>query len=221
MSQSNTIDKKQLDVLLLKYNSALRTLETHLDILIKDFELKNHYMPVEHMKSRIKNIDSAINKLNRRNYNMTIENIQNHVHDMVGIRIVCSFLNDVKELVELIKNSQFITVHEEKDYINNPKNTGYSSYHLLVYVPVYLADGVEQIEAEIQIRTMAMDFWASLDHKIQYKFEEKIPNDIMIEMQHCAVDINNLDQKMMRLNESVQCFLGEGKLNKDEDNHNK
>ncbi len=220
MSQENTIDSKQLDDLLLKYHGALRTLETHLDILIKDFELKYHYMPVEHMKSRIKNIDSAINKLNRRNYKITIENIINHVHDMIGIRIVCSFLNDVEKIVNLIKNSRFITIHEEKDYIHNPKKTGYSSYHLLVNVPVYLEDGMEQIEAEIQIRTMAMDFWASLDHKIQYKFEEKIPNDIMIEMQHCALDINNLDQKMMKLNHSVQCFLeGKEKLDKDENNN--
>lgn len=217
MSQKIKVDQKKLDSLLLKYRSALRTLETHLDILIKDFELRYQYMPVEHMKSRIKSVDSAINKLNRRKYKITVENIQDHVHDMVGIRIVCSFLNDVETIVNLIKNSQFISIHEEKDYIHYPKKTGYSSYHLLVNVPVYLENGMEQIEAEIQIRTMAMDFWASLDHKIQYKFEEKIPADIMQEMHNCALDINNLDQKMMRLNESVQSFLeGKEKLDKNE-----
>lgn len=207
MQKVRNITKKEMENLLLKYKCALRTLETHLDILIKDFELNNNYMPVEHVKSRIKSVDSALNKLIKRNYNISIENIKEHVHDMVGIRIVCSFLDDVYKLVDLIKNSDFITVHEEKDYIKNPKDTGYSSYHLLVNVPVYLSTGVEEVEAEIQIRTMAMDFWASLDHKIQYKFEESIPKNIMEEMHNCSIDINNLDQKMLHLNESVQKFL--------------
>lgn len=207
MDKKDTILNEDWDSLLLKYRCALRTLETHLDILIKDFELRNKYMPVEHVKSRIKTIDSAIFKLKRRNYEITLANVIGHIHDMVGIRIVCSFLDDVYKIVELIKNSDYITIHEEKDYINYPKDTGYSSYHLLVLVPVYLSTGVEYIEAEIQIRTMAMDFWASLDHKIQYKFEEKIPENIMREMHDCSVDINNLDQKMFHLNESVQQFF--------------
>lgn len=210
------ITKEEIELLLLKYNSALRTLETHLDVLIKDFEFKNKYMPVEHVKSRIKKFDSAINKLRRKDYEITAKNIENQIHDMVGVRIVCSFLDDVYEMVKLIKNSDFITVHDEKDYIKNPKDSGYSSYHLLVYIPVYLSSGVEQVEAEIQIRTMAMDFWASLDHKIQYKFEEKIPEDIVEEMHRCSVDINNLDHKMLYLNETVRSILVE----EDEENNN-
>ena len=207
MQEIKKSSKKEMENQLLKYKCALITLETHLDILIKDFELNNNYMPVEHVKSRIKSVDSALNKLIKRNYNISVENIKDHVHDMVGIRIVCSFLDDVYKIVNLIKNSDFITVHEEKDYIKNPKDTGYSSYHLLVNVPVYLSNGVEEVEAEIQIRTMAMDFWASLDHKIQYKFEERIPKNIMEEMHNCSIDINDLDQKMLHLNESVQKFL--------------
>jgi len=209
MSNIRYITKTDMERLLLKYKCALRTLETHLDILIKDFELNNKYMPIEHVKTRIKGLDSALNKLTKRNLKPTVKNIKEHVHDMVGIRIVCSFLDDVYKIVDLIKNSQFITVHEEKDYVKNPKKTGYSSYHLLVNVPVYLSTGVEEVEAEIQIRTMAMDFWASLDHKIQYKFEEKIPKNIVEEMHNCSIDINNLDQKMLHLNESVQNLLNE------------
>lgn len=204
-----SITKEEIEMLLLKYNSALKTLENHLNILINDFEFKNRYMPVEHVKSRIKKFDSAIAKLSRKNYDITVENIEAHVHDMVGVRIVCSFLDDVYKIRELVKNSDFITVYEEKDYIKNPKETGYSSYHLLVYVPVYLSDGVELVKAEIQIRTMAMDFWASLDHKIQYKFEEKIPEDVIEEMHKCSVDINNLDSKMLSLNETVQSYLSD------------
>lgn len=203
------ITKEEIERLLLKYNAALRTLETQLDILIKDFEFRNKYMPVEHVKTRIKKFDSAINKLRRKEYDITVENIENHIHDMVGVRIICSFLDDVYEMVQLIKNSDFITVHDEKDYIKNPKDSGYSSYHLLVYIPVYLSSGVEQVEAEIQIRTMAMDFWASLDHKIQYKFEKKIPNDIVEEIHKCSVDIHNLDQKMLYLNETVHSIFDE------------
>lgn len=203
------ITKEEIEYLLLKYNSALKTLETHLNILISDFEHKNRYMPVEHVKSRIKKFDSAILKLSKKNYDVTASNILEHVHDMVGVRIVCSFLDDVYKISELIKSSKFIRVYEEKDYIKCPKKTGYSSYHLLVYVPVYLSDGMQLVRAEIQIRTMAMDFWASLDHKIQYKFEEKIPDDVILEMQKCSVDINSLDHKMLSLNEMVQSFLGD------------
>ncbi len=205
--KSLDITKEEMEYLLLKYKSALKTLETHLNILISDYEFKNKYMPVEHVKSRIKTFESAINKLKRKNYPVNIENIEKYINDMVGIRIVCSFLDDVYKIKNLIKNSKFINVIDEKDYIKNPKGTGYSSYHLLVNVPVYLSDGLHLIEAEIQIRTIAMDFWASLDHKIQYKFEQKIPKDIVSEMYNCSVDINNLDNKMLELNEEVQHFL--------------
>lgn len=206
---SINLTKEDIESMLLKYNSALRTLETYIDILIKDYEFENKYMPIEHVKSRVKKFDSAIIKLRSRNYEVNRYNIENHIHDMVGIRIVCSFLDDVYNIVNLIKNSSFISVHGEKDYIKNPKDTGYSSYHLLVNVPVYLSSGLEEVEAEIQIRTMAMDFWASLDHKIQYKFKDKIPEEIMEEMHRCSIDINNLDHKMLQLNEAVQNILSE------------
>ena len=123
---------------------------------------------------------------------------------MVGIRIICSFLSDVHKIVELIENSDQITVHDKEDYITNPKASGYSSYHLSVYVPVYLIDGVTLVEAEIQIRTVAMDFWASLDHKITYKFKGKIPEKINRGMQQCAEDIHTLDQEMLKLNNEMQ-----------------
>ena len=195
---------QELDSLLLKYTAALKTLETQLSILLQDFEYKNNYNPVEHIKSRIKSYDSLVKKLINKGYEVTAKNIEEQVHDMVGIRIVCSFLSDVYKIVEIIENSDQITVHDKKDYITNPKDTGYSSYHLLVYVPVYLIDGVTLVEAEIQIRTVAMDFWASLDHKITYKFQGKIPKEIKEDMQHCAMDIHALDQKMLNINNQMQ-----------------
>lgn len=193
--------------LLLKYNAALKTLETQIAILIQDYEFKNHYNPVEHVKSRIKSYDSIVNKLKSRDYDVTVENIENHIHDVVGLRIVCSFLSDVYAIVKLLEDSDQITVHTKKDYISNPKDSGYSSYHLLVYLPVYLIDGVEMVEAEIQIRTVAMDFWASLDHKIRYKFKGEIPNEIQENMYKCALDINDLDQKMVDMNNQMRTII--------------
>ena len=197
-------DAQELENLILKYTAALKTLETQISILLQDYEYKNNYNPVEHIKSRLKSYDSASKKLISRGYEVTVKNIEEHVLDMVGIRIVCSFLSDVYEIVRIIENSDQITVHDKEDYITNPKDTGYSSYHLNVYVPVYLIDGVQLVAAEIQIRTVAMDFWASLDHKIMYKFKGEIPEEIREEMQNCAKDIHRLDQKMLNLNKEMQ-----------------
>ena len=197
-------EDKELEGLILKYTAALKTLETQISILLQDYEHKNNYNPVEHIKSRIKSYDSATKKLTSRGYELTTKNIEEHVHDMVGLRIVCSFLSDVYEIVKIIENSDQITIRDKKDYITNPKDTGYYSYHLLVYVPVYLIDGVTLVEAEIQIRTVAMDFWASLDHKITYKFKGEIPEEIKEGMHKCAEDIHTLDQKMLKLNNEMQ-----------------
>ncbi len=196
-----------LKSLLICYMAALKTLETQLNILLQDFEYKNGYNPVEHIKSRIKKYDSAVKKLTSRGYEVTAANIEKHVHDMVGIRIVCAFLPDVYKIVDIIESSEQITVHNVKDYISNPKDTGYSSYHLLVYVPVYLIDGVKLVEAEIQIRTLAMDFWASLDHKTRYKFQGAVPKEIEDNLYRCALDINELDHKMLILNDKMKDFM--------------
>lgn len=191
---------------MLNYEFGLDMLETELKILIKEYEFKNHYNPVEHMKTRIKTKDSIIKKLEKKQYEINSYNIINHVHDIIGVRLVCSFLPDVYNIVDIIKNSKQLKIKEEKDYIKNPKDTGYTSYHLIVLVPVYLHDNIEYIEAEIQIRTIAMDFWASLDHKIQYKFSESIPEDVKNELYQCSLDIKNLDNKMYQLNEVVKKY---------------
>lgn len=193
-------DIDNIEEVMLKYTYALETLKTDLGILIKDYEFRNHYYPVEHIKTRIKTKESAIKKLEKKGYKITLENLTNHVHDMIGVRIVCSFVSDVYRIVELIKNSKQFYIKEEKDYISDPKETGYISYHLIVLVPIFLENIEELIEAEIQIRTIAMDFWASLDHKIQYKFPKKIPTEIAQEMYNCAIDIRKLDDKMEKLN---------------------
>lgn len=200
------MNQEDLKYQMLKYKFALSVLETEIKVLIDEFIFKNNYNPVEHMKSRVKSIESATTKLKNRGYDLNALNLVNHVHDMVGLRIVCSFLSDVKDVVNIIKNSNHIKIKEEKDYISNPKDTGYISYHLIVYVPIYLDNKEEYIEAEIQIRTVAMDFWASLDHKIQYKFPNDIPDDIKKELYNCSLVTKILDNKMQSLNEIVNKY---------------
>ena len=202
MERFNIEEKSRLEEIYLKYQFALSTLETQLDILIKGYAFKNKYNPVEHVKSRFKSQESATKKLKDRGYEIKADNLLLHVHDMIGVRIVCSFLKDVYEVVNLIKESNQFIIKEEKDYIKNPKDTGYISYHLIVSVPILVDNKTEYVDAEIQIRTMAMDFWASLDHKIQYKFKE-IPEDVKEEMYKCSLDIKALDVKMNELRKYV------------------
>ena len=199
---------------------TLNMLETELKILLKEYEVENNYNLVDHMKSRIKSKDSIIAKLEKRGYDITYENIEKHVHDKVGVRIICPFLSDVKEVVKVIKASEQFIIKEEKDYIASPKESGYISYHLIILLPVYFSGRTEYREAEIQIRTMAMDFWASLDHMIRYKFDEdKIPNEVKDGMYECSVAIKSLDEKMLNLSKQVKKYNKLGG-NKDEQSSN-
>ena len=191
---------------LCKYEYAKKMLETELQILISEFERKHGYMPVEHVKSRIKSDESIRKKLESRGYEYTTDNIIKHISDVVGIRIVVSFLSDVYDIVSMITKSTNILIKKRKDYIKEPKDSGYSSYHLIVLVAVYLEGYVEYVTAEIQVRTVAMDFWASLDHKIRYKFHEEIPLDVQQAMEEYALDIQELDRKMYELNKVMSKY---------------
>jgi len=202
---------KEIDEFMLKNEFAKQLLETQLNILIKEFEYNNKYNPVEHIKSRIKTKKSIEEKLIKKGYEYNLKNIESHVHDIIGIRIVCVFLSDVYDIVKMIKKTGQFEIVNEKDYIETPKETGYISYHLIVKVPVYLKETVEYIKAEIQIRTMAMDFWASIDHKIQYKFKEA-PLEVQNELYQRSLDIKSLDNRMNQLNKIVRQY--ESKENK-------
>ncbi len=200
------LEEESYKEIMLKYIFAKKTLEVKLDCLVSEYELKNEYTIVEHVKSRIKSEESAIGKLKRKNLPITCDNLVKHVHDMIGIRIVCSFLADVYELVNLIKNSGQFKILDESDYIKCPKTSGYVSYHLNILVPIYWEKKVEYVEAEIQIRTVAMDFWASSDHKLRYKFPINIPEELENEMLICSNDIILLDKKMQRLYNAIKKY---------------
>ena len=155
---------------ILIYNSALKQISTKLEILNDEFQHVHQYNPIEHIKSRIKTSESIVKKLKKNGYESTIENMVKYVNDIAGIRVICSFTSDIYEIAEMIRDQSDIRVISVKDYIVSPKASGYRSYHMLVTVPVYLSDRIVDTKVEIQIRTVAMDFWASLEHKIHYKF---------------------------------------------------
>lgn len=198
------INDKEIKALLLRYDFGLKILKTSIEILVSEFEYKYEYNPVEHTKSRIKSLDSAAKKLERKGLEVTPENIRNYVHDMIGVRIVCSFLSDVYEIVDRIRVSSRIIVKEESDYIKNPKRSGYTSYHMNVLVPIDIDNTTEYVEAEIQIRTVSMDCWASLDHKLRYKLPKTIPEYIENSMYERALEMMEHDRKMQILNDMVK-----------------
>ena len=176
---------------------------TKVDILNDEFRHVHKYNPIEYVKSRIKSPESIVKKLERHGYESTIDNMVKHINDIAGIRVVCSFTSDIYRLAEMIGRQNDLTVVSIKDYIKNPKDSGYKSYHMLVTVPIFLTDGVVDTKVEIQIRTIAMDFWASLEHKIYYKFEGNAPEYISRDLQECAGIVSMLDAKMLSLNEAI------------------
>lgn len=185
------------------YNAALRQIETKMEILNDEFQHVHQYNPIEHIKSRIKTPESIVKKLRRYGYESTIQNMITHINDIAGIRIICSFTSDIFRIVEMISDQRDIKVLAVKDYITYPKASGYRSYHMIVTVPVYLSDRIVDTKVEIQIRTVAMDFWASLEHKIHYKFEGDAPEHIQTELIECSRMVADLDKRMLSLNEEI------------------
>ena len=189
---------------LLVYRSALKEINTKLEILNDEFQHVHRYNPIEHIKSRIKTSESIVKKLKKKGYESTIENMIKYVDDIAGIRIICSFESDIYQIAEMLANQNDIKILEVKDYIKKPKESGYKSFHMLVTVPIFLSNKSVETKVEVQIRTVAMDFWASLEHKIHYKFEGNVPESIQEELVDCAMMVSALDIKMMSLNEQVQ-----------------
>lgn len=185
------------------YNAALKQMETKMEILNDEFQHVHQYNPIEHIKARIKSPESIVKKLKRHGRESTIENMVNHINDIAGIRIICSFTSDIYRIAEMIREQKDIKVIGIKDYITYPKASGYRSYHMIVTVPVYLSDRIVDAKVEVQIRTVAMDFWASLEHKIHYKLEGDAPEHIKSELIECARMVMDLDARMLSLNEEI------------------
>ena len=189
---------------ILIYTSALKEIGTKLEILNDEFQHVHQYNPIEHIKSRIKTSESIVKKLKKHGYESTIDNMINYINDIAGIRIICSFTTDIYRIAEMLERQIDVKIISIKDYIKRPKSSGYKSYHMIVSIPIYLSEKRVDAKVEIQIRTVAMDFWASLEHKINYKFDVNVPEYIKEELYACAKMVSELDAKMLSLNEEVK-----------------
>lgn len=202
----NIHDSAEWKNLIMIYKFALMEITTKLNILNEEFEFFHLHNPIEHIKSRVKSMDSLKEKLIRKGYEVNIENAKKFINDIAGARIICSFTSDIYTIYELIKKQSDLKVVEVKDYIKNPKPNGYRSLHLLVEVPVFLTNRIEEVRVEIQIRTIAMDFWASLEHRIFYKFNKDVPKELTDQLKECADMIKHLDNKMLSIKKEVDLY---------------
>ena len=203
---STTSDIDSWKEVQLVYSSALKEIGTKLEILNDEFQHVHKYNPIEHIKSRIKSTERIVRKLKKHGYESTIENMVRYVNDIAGVRIICSFTTDVYRIAQMLERQRDLNIIDVKDYIKYPKSSGYKSYHMIVSVPIYLSERHVEAKVEIQIRTVAMDFWASLEHKINYKFDVNVPNYIKEELFECSRMVSALDEKMLFLNEEVKAL---------------
>lgn len=190
----------------LLYDAVLKEIGTKIEILNNEFKIAHQYNPIEHIISRIKSQNSIARKLRLKQLEFTVANALRYINDIAGVRIICSFTSDIYRIANAIAKQSDVTVLKIKDYIAKPKKNGYTSYHMIVSIPIFLSNDKIDVKAEIQIRTIAMDFWASLEHKIYYKFDGKAPEGISDQLKECADIISYLDKKMLSINESVQEF---------------
>lgn len=190
----------------LVYSGALKELATKIEIINDEFASGQTRNPIEHFKLRMKSASSMAAKLRRKGLEPTFENAVANLDDIAGVRIICSFTPDIYKISDIILSRADITVVKIKDYIKTPKENGYRSLHIILEVPVFLSNEIRQTRVELQIRTIAMDFWASLDHKIRYKFEKSAPQQINNDLFECAEIVARLDKKMYELNREIECY---------------
>ncbi len=189
------------------YQFALDELNTKFNILKQEFEYIHDYNPIENVTSRVKSPESILKKVHKKGFELSLPSIRENIQDIAGVRITCSFISDIYELKKQIEGQQDLEVVEIKDYIANPKPNGYQSLHLILRVPVSMSDRIERVFVEVQIRTIAMDFWASLEHKIYYKYNQEVPKHLVAELKEAAHSAAQLDKKM----ESIHMEMNEHK----------
>ena len=188
---------------LMSYRFGIEEMMTKVNILKDEFHYIHAYNPIEHVSSRLKSPEGILKKAVRKGIPLTLEDLRTQIYDIAGIRVTCSFVSDIYTVRDMIMGQSDVTVLEVRDYIAAPKPNGYQSLHLIVSVPVFLSDRTEQVIVEIQIRTIAMDFWASLEHKIFYKYDGEVPQSLLDELKDAADVANRLDHKMERLHSEV------------------
>lgn len=194
------------DVLMMRYDSAIREVKTKLQILNDELSLTQQ-SPISSISARRKKTYSILEKLERQGFPITLESIEKNLHDVAGIRVICSFVDDIYNVADMLKRQDDLTVIQIKDYIKNPKPNGYRSFHMIVEVPVFFSNEKHAMQVEVQIRTVAMDFWATLEHQIKYK--QDIPNQeaIIEELRQCADTISETDERMLGIREKAKIKL--------------
>ena len=196
---------RQFQQVMMMYTCAIREVKTKLEVLNDELSVKNQRNPIEMIKSRVKKPMSIVEKLQRRGYEVSIESMVKNLDDVAGIRIICSFVDDIYEVSEMLVRQDDVKVIAIKDYIKNPKPNGYRSYHMIIEIPVFFSDCKKPMRVEVQIRTMAMDFWASLDHQLKYKKSFVDENgEVSRELKECADVIAQTDQKMLEIRQSIE-----------------
>lgn len=201
-------EMKKFRELMMYYECAMLEVKTKLDVLNKELSLRKSRNPFESIKCRIKSPESIIEKLTRRDIPFSVENIEKELNDIAGIRVICSFPDDIYNLIDYLIEQDDIRLVVMKDYIRNPKPNGYRSVHIIVEVPIFLTDRKKPMRVEVQFRTIAMDFWASLEHKLKYKKNIKKAEDISEQLFYCAELISQLDARMQQIRDKIE--LNEG-----------
>lgn len=188
------------------YESGIQEVRTKLEILQRDARFGVGHNPIESIKSRVKKPMSIIEKMHRKGFDISLQSMRKNLNDVAGIRVICPFIEDIYTVVEMLSRQDDLTVIEQKDYIKNPKPNGYRSYHMILEVPVFLSDRKEPVRVEVQLRTIAMDFWASLEHQIHYKASHEVPDCVVGELKECADIIAHTDARMQRLSKQIRCI---------------
>ena len=192
-------DQPGFDEFIHEYNAAIKEVDTKIEILSEDFAVRHDYNPIHHIEKRLKSPQGIEDKLRRLQCDISIPSARENILDIAGIRVVCNFVDDVYEVAHMLTSQNDIRVNTCKDYIANPKPNGYRSLHLSLMVPVFLLDGCLEVPVEVQIRTVAMDFWASLEHQLRYKKDKEISARIDIELKACAEVSATLDKRMQKI----------------------
>jgi len=190
------------------YDGAIREIKTKLDILDEEFKVRYAHNPIHHMESRQKSIDSILGKLHKKQLPLTLESARENLYDIAGIRVICYYIDDIYRIAEMITSQGDITPVRVRDYIAQPKENGYRSLHIVAKVPVFLSRQTESVPVEIQIRTIAMDFWASLEHRLKYKSAEAVPDGIHERLTRCAHTSAMLDREMQDIYHAINGFGG-------------
>lgn len=202
-SEQLLVQMKPFRQLMMQYECALMEVATKLNVLDAEFSLEYDRNPFEAIKTRIKQPVSIFGKMKRMGEEITVENIERCLNDVAGIRVICSFPEDIYTIEEMLERQDDITVLKRKDYIKNPKENGYRSLHLILEIPIFLSDEKKYMKVEVQFRTIAMDFWASVEHKLKYKKNIKNPEQIAEQLKNCANTIADVDFRMQAIRHDI------------------